>query len=86
MLINFRIKRHGLWSLSDLVKLLSHPLTNWLALGKALRFSKLISFFDNVHKIFTSQDHCENQIDNIYDTFCKVDFTQSCKYDFFGKP
>lgn len=74
MLINFQIKRQGLWSLSDLVKLLSHPLTNRLALGKVLRFPKLISFLDNVHNIFTSQDHCENQIDHTGVVFCEEDF------------
>lgn len=81
MLINFQIKRHGLWSLSDLVKLLSHPLTNWLALGKVLRFSKLISFFDNVHKIVTSQSRCENQLIHMM-YFVKKIFTESCKDDF----
>ena len=65
MLINFQIKRHELWSLSDLVQLLSHPLTNRLALGKVLRFSKLISFFDNVHKIFTSHDDVRKKIIHI---------------------
>lgn len=60
MFINFRIKEHVfvLGSVRSDLNLFESPY--WLVLGKVLSFAELVSFLDNVYKIFAPRDFSEN--------------------------